>query len=77
MRNRTATSFPLGRSSDNCHEHWDFLQPQANGRCAILPPIAGKQAGRAVSPYTEDTGSVPDSSKPRRGAGSAPKKEEF
>jgi hypothetical protein len=63
------------RWSDNSHEHWD-TQPGTTGRCAILPPGAGKRTGGAVRPYTEDTdwcGSV----KPRSDAGSEPEKEEF
>ena len=37
------------RRWDNSHEHWN-TQPGTTGRCAILPPLAGKRTGGAVWP---------------------------
>ena len=41
------------RRWDNSHEHWN-TQPGTTGRCAILPPLAGKRTGGAVWPTPED-----------------------
>jgi hypothetical protein len=41
------------RRWDNSHEHWN-TQPGTTGRCAILPPLAGKRTRGAVWPSTED-----------------------
>jgi hypothetical protein len=60
---------------DSYHEHWD-AQPSTPGRCAILPPVAGKRTGRAAWPSTEDTDWC-GSFKPRSDAESEPDKEEF
>ena len=63
------------RRWDNSHEHWN-TQPGTTGRCAILPPLAGKQTRGAVWPSTEDANRC-GSFKPRSDVEWKPEKEEF